>query len=93
MDFNLKTIEIICDCLQWEMPTTKTEVFKLDCEKDYRHLVRVKNKSQLAQTDYVQVFGDRHGFTPNLSILDLLFNLGPNATAYLKETKLSTGNA
>lgn len=93
MDFNLKTIEIICDCLQWDMPATKTKIFKLDRENDYRGLVLVKNKFQLAQKDYVQVFGDRHGFTPNLSILDLLFNLGPNTTAYLKETKLTTGNA
>jgi hypothetical protein len=36
--------------------------------------------------EYVQVFGDRHGFLPNLSILDLLFNLGPNTTTYLKDT-------
>jgi hypothetical protein len=93
MDFNLKTIENICDCLQLEMPRANTKVFKLDRENDYRDLVRVKNKFQLEQTDYVQVFGDRHGFTPNLSILDLLFNLGPNATTYLKETKLKTGNA
>ena len=28
---------------------------------------------------YPQVFGDRSGFLPNLSILDLLFNLGPDA--------------
>ncbi len=95
MDFNLKTIETICDCLQLEMPADKTEVFKINhnSELDYRHLVNSKNKIQLEQTDYVQVFGDRHGFIPNLSILDLLFNLGPNTTAYLKETKLIPSNA
>lgn len=30
---------------------------------------------------YTQVFGDRHGFLPNLSALDLLFAEGPNALA------------
>ena len=33
---------------------------------------------------YYQVFQQRHGFQPNLSILDLLFNLGPEATLYLQ---------
>lgn len=32
---------------------------------------------------YWQIFADKHGFVPNLSILDLLFNLGPEAQLYL----------
>ncbi len=36
---------------------------------------------------YIQVFSDRKGFIPNLSILDLLFNLGSEAKAYLKNIK------
>ncbi|MCF8302314.1 MAG: WbqC family protein [Bacteroidales bacterium] len=34
---------------------------------------------------YTQVFEPTHGFLSNLSILDLLFNLGPEAVAYLKK--------
>lgn len=33
---------------------------------------------------YTQVFNNKHGFIPNLSILDLLFNEGPNALNYLE---------
>ncbi|MFA8435158.1 MAG: WbqC family protein [Marinifilaceae bacterium] len=33
---------------------------------------------------YTQVFSDRHGFLPNLSILDAIFNLGPEAISYLE---------
>ena len=33
---------------------------------------------------YYQVFADRFGFTPNLSVLDLLFNEGPDAIRWLK---------
>ncbi len=37
---------------------------------------------------YFQVFENRIGFQPNLSILDLLFNEGPNASALLKTVSL-----
>lgn len=35
---------------------------------------------------YHQVFEDKHGFVPNLSIVDLLFNEGPNASAILSQS-------
>lgn len=35
-------------------------------------------------SEYIQVFGERTGFIPNLSILDILCNLGPETTNYLK---------
>lgn len=90
MEFNLKTVEVICECLQLEMPKAKTERFRhdIDTAEDYRYLADAKANIVLEQENYVQVFGDRHGFIPNLSILDLLFNLGPGAAAYLKKTKL-----
>ena len=37
---------------------------------------------------YIQVFKNKYGFIPNLSILDVLFNLGPDTKKYLKNTKL-----
>ncbi len=38
---------------------------------------------------YIQVFEEIHGFIPDLSIIDLLFNLGPDASAYLSNIELS----
>lgn len=35
--------------------------------------------------EYYQVFKHRHGFIPDLSILDLLFNMGPEAILFLKK--------
>lgn len=56
---------------------------------DMRFSLSPKNKvlaTTVAKTfpPYYQVFEDRFGFQPNLSILDLLFNLGPDASNYLK---------
>ena len=38
---------------------------------------------------YPQVFMEKHGFITNLSILDLLFNLGPESTDYLNNIDTS----
>ena len=32
---------------------------------------------------YTQTFSEKHGFIPNLSVLDLIFNLGPESAEYL----------
>ena len=34
---------------------------------------------------YWQVRQSKHGFLPNLSILDLIFNLGPEAALYIRQ--------
>jgi len=36
---------------------------------------------------YVQVFEDRNGFLPNLSILDLIFCTGPEAALLLQKLR------
>ncbi len=33
---------------------------------------------------YYQIFSHEHGFIPNLSIIDLLFHVGPDTKAYLE---------
>ncbi|MFW5754274.1 MAG: WbqC family protein, partial [Marinilabiliaceae bacterium] len=40
---------------------------------------------------YKQVFDDRHGFIPNLSILDLLFNKGPETRLVLDQSMSDKG--
>jgi hypothetical protein len=90
LDFNLKTIEIACDCLQLKMPKTKTTVYHktLENDTDARFLIDAKKKTNIAFEPYVQVFDDRNSFIENLSILDLIFNEGTNALAYLQNIPL-----
>lgn len=87
IDLNFDTIEIINECLQLEVNTQKTQkyqsvVFDL---KDFRELVDVKKEAAHQFDEYTQVFDAKHGFLPNLSILDLLFNEGTNALSYLEQ--------
>ena len=53
---------------------------------DYREMIRPKHP--MADPDfepkpYYQVYQQKHGFLPNLSVLDLLFNMGPEGIFYL----------
>lgn len=94
-DYNLKSIEIICNCLQISMPNAKTLAYEQTTSQhhDFRVLVNAKRKFDVVQPEYNQVFGERHGFIINVSTLDLLFNEGPNAIMYLKNLKIDPINA
>lgn len=55
---------------------------------DLRHEISPKKESVITDfPEYIQVFSDRKGFIPNLSILDLLFNLGNESKSYLQNLK------
>lgn len=42
--------------------------------------------TEFCPTPYYQVFAARHGFLPNLSIVDLLFNMGPESRIVLQKS-------
>lgn len=91
LDFNLKCFEVVCDCLQLDLNTTKTKTYQKQIEDktDFRYLVNAKmEEPQFAP--YTQVFSNKYGFINNLSILDLLFNEGPNTLNYLESQTLKT---
>jgi hypothetical protein len=53
---------------------------------DYRKKFSPKNKLQVVEFPrYPQVFEHKYGFIPDLSILDVLFNLGPEVQRYLEK--------
>ncbi|GAA3615658.1 WbqC family protein [Flavivirga amylovorans] len=92
LDYNFKCLQVICDCLQLELNTSKSETFQkiVDDKTDFRSLVNAKKEPYQNFDTYTQVFNNKHGFIPNLSILDLLFNEGPNTLNYLESQTLIT---
>lgn len=50
---------------------------------DFRNKIHPKSPPERLYPSYPQVFSDRFPFVANLSILDVLFNLGPKAKDYL----------
>ncbi len=82
---NLELLKVYIKLLQLDISVTFTSEFRTNYPTtivDRRNLVHPKRKADnLIAEPYVQVFGRR--FVPDLSILDLLFNLGPEAHEYL----------
>ncbi len=89
MDLCFETIEVVSNCLSLEFSSKKTEEYFHESKNldDFRFLTNGKKDSSLFEP-YTQVFGEKHGFINNLSILDLLFNEGRYALDYLKNQNL-----
>lgn len=83
--------DFVMDALQedFTLNTTKEYQKTYSNKIDFRHLINTKKPAPFKFAKYVQVFDDKHGFIPNLSILDLLFMEGPNASMYLEKIELS----
>jgi hypothetical protein len=61
---------------------------------DFREKIHPKKSFRdpfFKNLEYTQVFSPKHGFIPNLSILDLLFNLGPESAEFLGKSIITTG--
>ena len=89
-DLNASLLELLLGMVGLKTEISLTEDFVKDYgEGDLRERIHPKfrGESLLAQykkeKTYFQVFSDRQGFVPNLSILDLLCNEGPNAISFL----------
>ena len=86
LDFNLNCFEVLKDCLQLNVTAIHTETFEKTPKgkTDLRPLVS-RNYEVNMFRHYTQVFSQKHGFISNLSILDVLFNEGPNTESYIKK--------
>lgn len=92
VDFNEDFLYTICDLLNLKPDVIKTEAYAdaiaLGAE-DFRETIRPKISHSIDKTfrsvEYYQVFRQKHGFLENLSIIDLLFNMGPESRLVLRD--------
>nr|WP_295769510.1 WbqC family protein [uncultured Mucilaginibacter sp.] len=84
-DYNEQLLSMILKFLKLPAKLTYTEEYHraYDDLADYRNSIHPKKDAAFEQKPYFQVFEERKGFLKNLSIVDLLFNQGPQAISYL----------
>lgn len=79
LNYLLKRLKITCQ-LEYTQSFIKETASYIDLRES---LTAKKDDTSITYPPYSQVFESRHGFLPNLSVIDLLFNLGSEAKSYL----------
>lgn len=92
-DFNLKITQTLLELLEIDTELKFTDDFEHIPEECLNFREQISPKTHLIGEDrhfvahpYTQVFSEKFGFVPDLSILDLLFNAGPSAHQVLIES-------
>lgn len=96
LDFNEELMHKCCELIDISPIIHRTENYQKSQGLsnglyDFRDVISPKNSIDLDSAfypvPYYQVFASRHGFLPNLSILDLLFNMGPESILILQQSR------
>lgn len=93
-DYDMDLIHLLLELLEVSVQIEYTDQFYphyYDPYIDYRQSIHPKRRMQTPDTlfqpvEYHQVFSDRFSFVPNLSILDLLMNEGPETKHILSRS-------
>lgn len=87
-DFNEALRELVCNLLDIQPNINYTEIYNPEVPADFRalHPKHPEADPHFSPKQYYQVFQTRSGFLPNLSIIDLLFNMGPESVLVLRDS-------
>ena len=85
MDYHVRQLEVILKMLKLNRTISLSEEFTpYTSNTDYRLSIHPKNVNNSKEIKpYYQVFEDRQGFIPDLSILALICNQGPHSKLYI----------
>ena len=89
--FNTRLTKLLCDLCQIHCKLEFSARFYTNTDSGvihYRDTFSPKNEKAVILPPYHQVFNNKFPFTSNLSIIDLLFNLGPETTKYLQNISI-----
>lgn len=98
LDLNNELLFVICNTLQitcnisYTQTYSKTYLDANDLRSTYALTKIPPFIKNLYIEPYIQCFSDRYAFCPDLSIVDLLFNIGNESLWYLKNQKNVTIN-
>ncbi|WP_423149318.1 WbqC family protein [Rubrolithibacter danxiaensis] len=84
-DYNMEILQLLLKLLKIDSQYQLTDVYEGSYPgwEDYRESIHPKINSSYTAKPYFQVFEEKNSFMPNLSIVDLLFNQGPQSTHFI----------
>jgi len=85
IDFNLALTQHLINKLGIDCELKTTQNSPPISQDDLRLSLSPKKESFFKSPEYIQTFSDRNPFIKNLSILDILFNEGPNSICILEQ--------
>ena len=93
VDYNEQLCQLVCQLIDIDTSFQRTESYVAEPSNtiiDLRDAIHPKKEvmddASFVVIPYYQVFQERLGFLPNLSIIDLLFNMGPEAILVLQKS-------
>lgn len=84
LEYNTELLKVLLTCCGIQFEIKYTDSFQKQTTEDYRNRFSPKKKDG-HMPEYPQVFSHKFGFVAGLSIIDLLFNMGPETKAYLQK--------